>query len=156
MKKTLAFLLLILLLCSCNIEKYPLKPGIYESKEVTINDYFSKAKYMISEIDEQTFISANLINVIKDGGTSGRKQKYYSFNLFFFIDSIDDYLNIDTRNFDFKKDSLSVYTATIEYYSDEFSISKSIVFDSHLNTMFWQEEKNNTTFEMRLIFETMR
>ncbi len=152
MKKNAIQLLLITFLCGCGITRYPLNPGVYESIEITENGYFSKAKYIMNEIDEQAYFDANSINVIKDGGTSGIDQKYYSFDLYFYLDSLDIFVKIETRYFNFKRDSSSVYTAGIKYYSDEFSISKSIVFDSHHNIISWSEERDNTTYEMHLSF----
>ena len=154
--KNIFKLLFIPFLCSCefNINRIPLKSGTYESVEiVSKNNDFTKAKYILNEINEQEYLEASSINVIKDGGTYGKKQKFYSFELYFFLESLNNFIKLETINFDYKQDSSAVYTATFTYDSNETHISRLLIFDYQLNAMHWFEEYESSEIKVQFVLK---
>lgn len=153
MRKIMAFGLLtlsLLIITSCAVKNNCLVEGTYESIDSTESYPISQAKYILKEITEETYNSANSVNVIEDY-TYSNNHKYYSFDLFFFLDFSNSYIRIDTHSFKYVSGSPSLYKATLKYQSDIFSINEAFVFDCSTNSIFWFDD-NGTETRFNFIF----
>jgi len=102
------------ILGGCSNGGTPLKEDSYESVSVPENKDFSKVEYDLREIGEAEYAAAEGINVIEDGTATSPNKKYYSLVLCFYLDAAADYVQIETRRFDYKKSCGSVYTVVLE------------------------------------------
>lgn len=152
MRRTMTFWLLIFIILTITgcTEKKCLVEGTYESNDSAVNYSISKAQYILKEITEETYILANSENVIEDSAYSNN-QKYYSFNLYFFLDYLNSYVRIDTHSFKYVGGSHSLYNATLKYQSDDFSINEAFVFDCSSNSIFWFDD-NGVETRLNFIF----
>lgn len=152
MKRTIPFFVCSMVsscILGCAPRAAALQQGTYESVSVTENGGISKARFVLGHISEAEYVAVGRVNVIEDGTVVDSNKKYYGFALYFLLDAASDYVRIETSYFDYKKDSGSIYTATLRYSSDEFSIAESFVFDCSEYSIFWFLEGNS---EFRLTF----
>lgn len=82
--------------------------GEYVSTNEVDNDIISKIKIELNHIDEQTYSEANGVNVVCDFTQSGADQ-YFSFNLYLFVDELDEYCKIDLTDFEHLSHSPTYY-----------------------------------------------
>ncbi len=153
MKKIIiTIFLLIPFLCGCIVRR-PLISGTYEAYEISKNDYFSKARYVLTKIDEETYNQANKVNVIECAKTGN----YFSFELYFYFDILNKYEQIEVNHLRYLHSSRALYAGYMKYESDIYSIDEAIHIDFLYNTtavsMDWQENEGDNTINRMLRFE---
>ena len=72
--------------------------GQYISTNEVGNEIIPKIKLELHQIDEEKYISSNGINVIQDISIT-RYKKYFSFELYLYINNINDYVKINLTDF---------------------------------------------------------
>lgn len=91
------FICLFLGACRINFDSFV--EGDYVTEEEVDNDMISKIRLELYRIDRQTYTEANGVNVVCDFTKSG-KDKYFSFDLYLFVDELDGYCKMDLTDFE--------------------------------------------------------
>lgn len=106
--------------------------GTYETEEG--NDI--KAKLIILPITEEEFENANGKNVIKNNSRSEENNIYYSFELFFYDDSMEDYVQVEISNLCHHPGRPSnSYDGEMECNSGNYELSDSFSFE--YDSAYW-------------------
>lgn len=114
-----------------NLSKYSsITEGEYISEidENKVDKYpFSKLKLRIYNIDKQTYLDSNGINVFCDYTKGSNEQQYYSFELFLYVNELEDYLKINLPELEHIERCVQVYASSPVNSEDCFNI-RSITF----------------------------
>lgn len=95
----LGVILFSLFLSACQPKFDSFVEGEYVTTNEVDNDIISKIRLELYNIDEQTYSKSNGVNVVCDFTKSGA-DKYFSFNLYLFVDELGEYCKIDLTNFE--------------------------------------------------------
>lgn len=112
--------------------------GEYISTNEVENDMISKIKLDLYHIDEQTYIEANGVNVVSDFTRSGEDQ-YFSFDLYFYIDELEEYRKIDLTNFEHESHAYTYYC---------YSVDKEASYQIYAITFWFVAGAYDTWFEV--------
>lgn len=143
----------------------PIEEGIYvsenepfyvsESDERILHNKIKKVKLNLRRIDKDTFYNANGINVIED--TTQIENKYFSFELYFFIKDVNGYINIivkdvnyveETPQYQGKMDCLTQYYAIDAIFKFTISGKRADI----IYGIEWVEQTQNTSFRANLFY----
>ena len=111
-----------------NLSKYSsITEGEYISEidENKVDKYpFSKLKLRIYNIDKQTYLDSNGINVFCDYTKGSNEQKYYSFELFLYINELEDYLKINLSELKHIEGNIQTYRTFLDNSELYFNINR--------------------------------
>ena len=98
-------------ICSgCVPHIYPLLEGTYYSEEEKANEYFTKAKYELSEITKEQYEEAKGVNVFIDASSRGSNTKrYLLFELYLFCVATDQYEQVTITNYEYNEGTRYFY-----------------------------------------------
>lgn len=103
--------------------------GEYVSINEVDNEIISKMRLELYNIDRKTYLEANGVNVVCDFTKSGA-DKYFSFDLYLYVDELSEYCKIDLT--DFKNEN---HTPTYYCYPADKDASYNIS-----SITFWFDE----------------
>lgn len=82
--------------------------GEYASIDEVADAAFSKVKLELYNIDKQRYSKANGVNVICDVTKSG-DEKYFSFDLYLYVDKLNEYRKVNVNELEYVGGSPQVY-----------------------------------------------
>ena len=101
------------------VKRNPLIEGEYVSSDKIENPVFPKIKLELYHLNAQSYAEANGKNVICDVTQSG-DEKYFSFDLYLYIEELNEYRKLDVNEFEYMGGSPQIYHS---YSSDESGYS---------------------------------
>lgn len=104
----LCVILFSLLLSACQPKFDSFVEGEYVTTNEVDNAIISKIRLELYNIDEQTYSEANGVNVVWDFTKSGADQ-YFAFDLYLFVNELDEYCKIDLTDFEHLSHSPTYY-----------------------------------------------
>ena len=115
--------------------------GTYETYEVE-GEPFIKAKFILRAISKEEFESADGVNVIKNESKDKENNIYYSFELFLYDDTVQDYEQVKILSTRFSKGTPCTYYFQTEYESNGKTVSGMTL---NYHTIMYQDKADHET-----------
>ena len=144
MKKILVSLFLLvfaLCLAGCESTLSNFVDGQYISTNEVDNEMFSKIKLELYQIDDEKYLSSKGINVIHDISIT-EYDKYFSFELYLYLNEINEYVKINLTDFYPDKGSPQIYYAYTIKGEENYNIESITFMYNHKKIMISQNGKN--------------
>ena len=137
-----SFMLFITLFCTgCQITLNNFIDGQYFSTNEVDNNIFSKIKLELHQIDEEKYLSSNGVNVIRDISII-EYNKYFSFELYIYLDEVEEYKIINLNNFYPDEGSPQLYYAYTIKDNENYGITGITFMYNHKKIMISHNEKD--------------
>ena len=140
MKKILVSMFLLvfgLCLVGCDSTLSNFGDGQYISTNEVDNELFSKIKLELYQIDDEKYLSSKGINVIQDISIT-EYDKYFSFELYLYLNEINEYVKINLTDFYPDKGSPQIYYAYTIKGEENYNIESITFMYNHKKIMISQ------------------
>ena len=140
MKKILVSMFLLvfgLCLVGCDSTLSNFGDGQYISTNEVDNELFSKIKLELYQIDDEKYLSSKGINVIHDISIT-EYDKYFSFELYLYLNEINEYVKINLTDFYPDKGSPQIYYAYTIKGEENYNIESITFMYNHKKIMISQ------------------
>lgn len=140
MKKIFASMFLLvfgLCLVGCESTLSNFVDGQYISTNEVDNELFSKIKLELYQIDDEKYLSSKGINVIHDISIT-EYDKYFSFELYLYLNEINEYVKINLTDFYPDKGSPQIYYAYTIKGEENYNIESITFMYNHKKIMISQ------------------
>ena len=145
----LGVILFSLFLSACQPEFDSFVEGEYVTANEVDNAIISKIRLELYNIDEQTYSEANGVNVVCDFTKSGA-DKYFSFDLYLFVNELDEYCKIDLTDFEHLSHAPTYFCNPVDKDASYNISGITFWFDGLPNAIFTVVMKQN---DMEYIYQ---